>query len=76
MTAQLLSLSLSLSSPSPYLAAYSYTPESHPPWQEPASPQAITFWVESMVGGEAPLRWMLSRSASADVDPYAQQEPQ
>jgi hypothetical protein len=29
-----------------------------------------------MVGGEAPLRWMLSRSASADVDPYAQQEPQ
>jgi len=71
----------------PYFFAYSYTPESSPPLHVPQSvlslPHESTFCTESMSCGMymAPVAFvfieaMFMRSASAEVEPMAQQEPQ
>jgi hypothetical protein len=49
---------------------------SSPPLHDPAPPQSTTFCTDSTAAGHAPERMMLARSASAEVEANAQQEPQ
>ena len=55
-----------------------YGPSTEPPWHEPALPQLSMCCTESWMSGNPtlPLRSILIRSASADVVPCAQHEPQ
>ena len=46
-----------------------------PPMQSPAPPQSRTFWTESSVEGQAPLRLMFQRSDREEVAAIAQQDP-
>jgi hypothetical protein len=53
-----------------------YGPSTVPPWHEPTLPQLRRCWTERLMSMPLPLRAILMRSPRAEMEPWAQHEPQ